>query len=366
MNGGLVPLEVVGRELRTKADRQRVCLVIPPSAFLLDERVFTSLGIQKVAAVLEDAGYPVEVLDLSGIENFVDVAELHMRSSAARVVGITTTTPQLPAAVRVAQRIREVRPDIRLVLGGPHVTLVHSAKKLEERKGRVGRAQSALARLQDAFDVLVSGDGELAIFAALAPDPPRIVDADDPRNRMFMDDCFYEATPFPARHLVDLSSYRYTIDGLPATSLVAQLGCPFGCGFCGGRNSKSLRVIRTRGTESIVAEVERLHLEYGFTGFMFYDDELNVSPSMIELMDALRALQDRLGVEFRLRGFVKAELFTEAQAAAMHRAGFRWLLCGFEAGSPRILENINKRASREDNTRAVEFARRHGLLVKAL
>src|SRR3954464_5026426 len=180
MNGGLVPLEVMGRELRTNADRQRVCLVIPPSAFLLDERVFTSLGVLKVAAVLEEAGFPVEVLDLSGIENFVDVAELHMRSSAARVVGITTTTPQLPAAVRVAQRIREVRPDVRLVLGGPHVTLVHSAKKLEDPKGRVGRAQAALARLQDAFDVLVSGDGELAIFAALAPDPPRIVDADDP------------------------------------------------------------------------------------------------------------------------------------------------------------------------------------------
>jgi radical SAM superfamily enzyme YgiQ (UPF0313 family) len=356
----------MGRALRANVDRQPVCLVIPPSAFLLDERVFTSLGVLKVAAVLEQAGFPVEVLDLSGIENFVDVAELHLRTSKARVVGITTTTPQLPAAVRVAERIREVRPEVRLVLGGPHVTLVHSAKKLEERKSRVGRAHAALARLQDWFDVLVAGDGELAIFAALAPNAPRIVDADEPRNRMFMDDSFYETTPLPARHLVDLPSYRYSIEGRPATSLVAQLGCPFGCGFCGGRNSKSLRVIRTRGTESIVAEVELLYRQYGYTGFMFYDDELNVSPNMIELMNALRALQDRLGAEFRLRGFVKAELFTEAQAAAMYRAGFRWLLCGFEAGSPRILENINKRASREDNTRAVEFARRHGLLVKAL
>ena len=70
MNGGLVPLEVMGRELRRNADRQPVCLVIPPSAFLLDERVFTSLGILKVAAILEEAGFSVEVLDLSGIENY--------------------------------------------------------------------------------------------------------------------------------------------------------------------------------------------------------------------------------------------------------------------------------------------------------
>jgi hypothetical protein len=67
-----------------------------------------------------------------------------------------------------------------------------------------------------------------------------------------------------------------------------------------------------------------------------------------------------------LRGFVKSELFNDAQAAAMYRAGFRWLLCGFEAASPRILDNINKRATLEDNTRVVEIGRRHNLKVKAL
>jgi radical SAM superfamily enzyme YgiQ (UPF0313 family) len=50
----------------------------------------------------------------------------------------------------------------------------------------------------------------------------------------------------------------------------------------------------------------------------------------------------------------------------MYRAGFRWLLTGFESGAPRILRNINKIATRADNTRAVEIARRHGLRVKAL
>jgi radical SAM superfamily enzyme YgiQ (UPF0313 family) len=99
---------------------------------------------------------------------------------------------------------------------------------------------------------------------------------------------------------------------------------------------------------------------------MFYDDELNVSRTMVELMDRLAGLQDDLGVEFRLRGFVKSELFNDEQAAAMYRAGFRWLLCGFEAADPRILTNIRKRAGLDDNTRAVETAKRHGLKVKAL
>ena len=37
-----------------------VTLIIPPSPFLLDERVFLSLGILRVAAVLEQARVPVK------------------------------------------------------------------------------------------------------------------------------------------------------------------------------------------------------------------------------------------------------------------------------------------------------------------
>jgi anaerobic magnesium-protoporphyrin IX monomethyl ester cyclase len=240
--------------------------------------------------------------------------------------------------------------------------------KLEKRLGRTeqGRATQALAQLHAGFDVLCTGDGEVAILRAIQPDSPSLVDGDDRKGEYFMSDEFYDATPFPARHLVDLTSYHYTIEGSEATSLIAQLGCPFNCGFCGGRNSNSLRVTRTRSVETIVEELEMLHRTYGYTGFMLYDDELNVNKSIVELMNAISDLQERLGVSFNLRGFVKAELFTAAQAQAMYRAGFRWLLCGFESAHPRILQNIEKRATLADNTRAVEIAKQHGLRVKAL
>ena len=67
-----------------------------------------------------------------------------------------------------------------------------------------------------------------------------------------------------------------------------------------------------------------------------------------------------------IKGFIKSELFTNEQAEAMIEAGFRWILTGFESGSPRILKVINKKATSEENTRCVEIAKRHGLKVKAL
>ena len=92
-----------------------------------------------------------------------------------------------------------------------------------------------------------------------------------------------------------------------------------------------LRRVRTRSSGSIIAEMRHLHEVYGVRGIMFYDDELNVNKKVVELMDAIADM----GIDWRLRGFVKAELFTDEQAAAMRRAGFRWLLVGFESGSPR-------------------------------
>jgi radical SAM superfamily enzyme YgiQ (UPF0313 family) len=244
---------------------------------------------------------------------------------------------------------------------------MNTAAKREKKKNFQGsdRAFKDVERLKEYFDIIVCGDGEHAIFEALEGNK-KVVDADDRKSPHFLTNEDFSNLPPPARHLVDINSYHYTIEGVSATSLIAQLGCPFKCSFCSGRNSPFLRKIRTRSSISVVNEIEHLYLTYGLKGFMFYDDELNVNKSMVQLMNMITDLQDKHGVEFMLRGFVKAELFTDEQAAAMYRAGFRWLLTGFESGDERILANIKKMAKREDNTRAVEIAKRNNLKVKAL
>src|SRR5690348_3376934 len=145
-----------------------------------------SLGILKVAAVLERAGVEVEMVDLSGVANFTAAMAAHCRTSEAAAFGLTATTPQMPAAMRLAEAIRAARPGARLILGGPHATLVHAAARLEAKRRRPGRGRAAEARLLEAFDVVEAGDGERAIFAALEPDAPRLLDADDPRSPLFL------------------------------------------------------------------------------------------------------------------------------------------------------------------------------------
>jgi len=201
--------------------KERICLIIPPSVFLLDDRVFMSLGILKVAAVLESSNRRVEILDLAGIENFEEVMRDYLVSSNISIFGITATTPQMPAVTKVVDVIRKTKPFAKIILGGPHATLINAARKSEQAKGVDGRAAKSFQDLKEMFDVIVSGDGEEAISEALKPDAPKLIDADDIKSNLFLDNSKLDASPFPARHLIDVNSYHYGIDGEKALSLIA-------------------------------------------------------------------------------------------------------------------------------------------------
>lgn len=336
--------------------------VIPPSPFLLDERVFMSLGILKVAAVAKQLGYSPKVVDLSGVRNYMDVVDDILRVATPHsTFAITSTTPQFPSVFEICGRLRA--NGHKVILGGPHPTMVMSAHK----RG-LQRAQMHADRVLACADTVVTGDGELAFKKALEMTEKGggWLDADDPKTGLFMTHDQFNDSPWPARDLVDVGSYHYEISGKRSLSVIGQLGCPMACAFCSGRNSPTFRRIRLRGASNVVAEIEHLVKEYDTEGIMFYDDELNINNAFTELMSSLTDMQMRLGRNLAFRGFVKSELFTENHAKLMAQAGFKTLLSGFESASPRILENINKKATVDDNTRCLDVARKHGIHMKAL
>lgn len=337
----------------------KIHLIIPPSPFLLDEKVFMSLGILKIAAVLESY-YDVNVIDLSGDKNYLNTIKKYINDDA--LFGITVTTPQLPNVVEINRILKQHNK--RVILGGPHVTLINSAYKKEKSKNIVGRATKSMNQLKNEFDTLVSGDGELAVFKAINGE--KYVDADDIKSDLFLKDEQFDTLPFPARHLIDVNSYKFTINGIKGLSLISQLGCPFNCGFCSGRNSPTFRKIRNRSVDNIIKEIDLLYKTYDVKAFMFYDDELNLNLSIYSLLTELIKYQKQNNVEFLFRGCIKSELFNETQAELMAKAGFKKLLVGFESGSDKILKNINKKATKEENTKCIEIAKKYKIGIKAL
>ncbi len=345
----------------------KILFIIVPSSFLIDEKVFPTLGVLKVAAVAKQLDYNVDVLDVSGIKNYIDVVDNYLKNQEDILfIGLSATTPQMPLCYEIARFIKKNYSQYKIVLGGSHGTLIHTAAKLERKRGiDQGRAQKELNKIVDVFDILVCGDGELTIKKIIEMNNG-VIDVDDRKSEFFLSNEQFSNLPNPDRSLIDMDSYCYFIDGKRATSIISQLGCPMHCGFCSGRSSPYLRFMRNRSICSIINEIEEIYDNYGYEGLNFFDDELNISKSMLDLMTALIDFQNKKGIDLRLRGFIKSELFDDQQSKLMYEAGFRQILIGFESGSPRILKNIKKNATIEDNTKCMKIASKWGLKVKAL
>ncbi len=347
------------------------CLIIPPSLFLCDEKVFPSLGILKVAAVLEQAGHKCSVIDLNGVSNYLECLEQALKGLHPDFFGITCTSPQMPAVRLIIERLREIAPGCRICLGGPHITGTFASAKLDRAGKAAGRGIRHLAELHALADILLSGDGEVAIFKVLeaveqGANFPILIDADQVDSEMFLSEEALSAMPFPARHLISLDSYHYKIEGRAASNVIGELGCPYSCLFCGNRNSPSFRRVRARTPASICAELVHLYRQYNLRATMFADDELNIPSNFSLLMTEIIRMQETLGVDWRFRCFLKSNLLTESQASLLYQAGARNVLVGFESGSDRILTNIQKKASRDQNVRCMEICSKYGLKVKAL
>jgi anaerobic magnesium-protoporphyrin IX monomethyl ester cyclase len=352
-----------------------VCIIIPPSPFLADERVFPFLGPLKVAASLRANGNHVEVLDLSGYSNYIKIVEDYMDTTDISHFGITATTPQLPATSQIVDVIHSYRRANelgypRVMLGGPHATMVHTAYEEDKKVKREGRGTQAFYEMEHLSDQLISGDGEKAILHALANPDSKFIDASNLKSDLFLKRGTLDQHPFPARDLIDLGSYRYEIDGKRAFSVIAQLGCPFECGFCGGRASQAFRLARPRAMANVLEEIESVldtYPDHEYGAVMFYDDELNILPrSLEELCKGLISLQERRGLEMRFRGFVKAELFTQEQAHLMKEAGFRVILSGVESGSLEMLTAMRKKTTPAINAQCVEYTHAAGMTFKSL
>jgi radical SAM superfamily enzyme YgiQ (UPF0313 family) len=332
----------------------------PPSEFLTDQRVFISLGILRVATQLKNEN--VKFLDLSNEKDYNSLIYNFIKENSLNIICLTATTPHIEIVFKFAKFIKE-NFNIKIILGGPHITLMYSS--LQHGTPDIKKiCKKHIKNLLKYIDTLVIGDGEFAIHKAIHTNE-KVINAEEDETLFVSKN--YDDVAIANRDFLDVNSYHYFIDGKKSTNIISQIGCPYQCGFCSGRDSKSFNHIRKRSIPNIIKEIDILHKKYGYEGFMFYDDEINLNKIYFEnfLLELIKYQKDNK-VEFNLRAFTRSNLLSKYQAELMYKAGFRWLLVGFESGSDRILKNMNKGCTVQDNSKCFEIARESNLKIKAL
>jgi len=202
---------------------EKVLIINPPSPFLLDEKVFPNLAPLFVATTMLRDGYNVEILDLSGKRNFKD--EVEKKVFDYDVFAFTGTSSQLPFNLEILEVIKTKNPSSFTVIGGPHASVVSSLRrKIKSQLGKIEDLEDKLSKYDpnfsplEKFDLIISGEGEVAykeIFRG----------GEKWREGGIVHDL--NSFPIPDRGLINFENYHYEIDGLKATSIITQRGCPF-------------------------------------------------------------------------------------------------------------------------------------------
>jgi len=312
-----------------------VGLIYPPSPYLLEGRVMPPLGILFIATSLERAGHEVRVVDLTGVADWKPTM-LKLLDWDPGMIGYTGTTPQYPLTLAIRQRVEEWGYEGAQVLGGIHAT--------SDPEGVV----------RDPWHAVATGEGELSVLrmaedAAIGPmhrtySSPLMANLDDLGH--------------PARHLIDIRSYRYELAGRAVTTTFSQRGCKYRCAFCESPLAGGFQV-RYHSVDWFEQEV-RIARELGFEGLMAYDDELNIDTKrLLEICERV----EPYGMIFR--GFFVASRSTPELLRAMKRAGFWEILVGFESGNAEILKNIHKPQTLDIMRRFARQVREAGIRWKA-
>lgn len=341
---------------REAADRNKIVLYGPcPDPVLGSSRA--ALPLLCVASIPHAQGYDVEIFtweDTRALET-----GLLRECADALCVGISAMTGyQITDGLRVARLIREKYPDLPLVWGGWHPSLLSRqtvAHPLVDIVVR-GQGERTFAELVDAL----RGSKSLEEIPGVTRQTDGQI-AENP-DRPIEDMNHFPPLPFD---LVDVDKYVWDHEELGSRTMryLTSFGCPFRCGFC---SNVSVTKRRWTGWSAgrVVDDIERLNREYGVEGLVIVDSNFFVDKERArQIFQGIinRGIKVKLG---ELNGRTKqlADLDNELWEL-MEAAGVRSLLVGSESGFQESLDLITKDTSVRDTLSFAERCRKYNIGV---
>lgn len=341
---------------RKTADRKKIVLYGPcPDPVLGSSRV--ALPLLCVGSIPHAQGYQVKIFtweDAQALET-----DLLAQCADALCVGISAMTGyQITDGLRVAQLIREKYPDLPLVWGGWHPSLLSRETVAHPLVDIAVRGQG-----ERTFGELVEALRGRHTLEEIPGITYRIGEQtfENP-DRPIEDMNHFPPLPF---ELIDVDRYVWDHEELGNRTMryLTSFGCPFRCGFC---SNVSVTKRRWTGWSAgrVVDDIQRLNRKYGVNGLVIVDSNFFVDKERARQI--FKGIVDR-GIKVRLgelNGRTKqlAELDDELWEL-METAGVRSLLVGSESGFQESLDLITKDTSVEDTLSFAERCRKHNIGV---
>jgi len=220
--------------------------------------------------------------------------KMHRFTRPDMIMITTMMTYWYPGLLEMIALVRQVWPDVPVIIGGNYVSLCpeHAA--------------------QAGADFCLPGPGEVSL--------PGIV-----KELLKMD---LQLLPDPN----NLDSYPYPAFDLlrnPASlPILTSRGCPYQCSYCASH--LLYRDFRRRSPVLVAAEIEFWHRRYGIKNFSFYDDALLVNSEELAAPLLKEIIRRNLPLQFHCPNGLHLREVTPEISALLFKAGFKTIRCGFE------------------------------------
>lgn len=313
------------------------------------------LGLAYIAAVLENSGHVVSIIDsptlLLTIKEFIR----KVKQFKPDIVGLTAITPTVYKAYYTAKAVKEIYPDIPIIMGGPHVTFMYDE-----------------ALSQQGVDIVILGEGEHTTLELIETIERFGLKADNlkkvrgiaykhgdniivTRRRALIKDL--NKLPDPARHLLPMDKYTFLDKPIKVFHLMASRGCPYGCIYCSTSYFWG-RFVRFKSVNRVINEIINAIYRYKTNYIVFVDDELTINKKWI--MDFCRKIrEERLDIYYTVGS--RVDMGTIDVLKALKKSGCGLIYYGVESANQNSLNKIGKHISIPMIRRAFENAKKMGL-----
>ncbi|MEO0092281.1 MAG: radical SAM protein [candidate division WOR-3 bacterium] len=336
--------------------KPKILLIAPYSNIPKRNESLIPIGLLSIGGILRQNEYEVKVYNASFyVKDRFEHTRRYLINFAPDIIGLGFPTDALESAISIAKLGKEINKNIVIIVGGIHPTAMpESTIKVPY------------------FDFLVSGEGEVTMLELVNA----ITTASDFRDIKGISYKTKEITitterrpeishldilPFDNRDLlIDFDKYPKQALGQIHTSR----GCPYNCAYCSSSIIWKGKV-RFRSTENVLDEMEYLYQKYQVRDFNFADDNFILEPARVSaICDGII----KKGLKVKWRCCARADVhkyFDWDILKLMYIAGCRNICVGFESGSQKLLDELQRGVRIEEVPIILEMMKNVGIKINA-
>jgi len=169
--------------------------------------------------------------------------------------------------------------------------------------------------------------------------------------------------PLPARDLLPMERYiplPNQYQRLPVVHMTTTRGCPHDCSFCSA-SAVFGRRLRRLSVDRVMEEIKDAVKNYNAREISFWDDTMTQNRNwMVSFCDALQ----QSGLDLTWTCYARVDTMDPLLLDKMKHAGCFNIFYGFETGSQKLLDLVDKRIRVVDSIRVCRWTREAGIEVR--